>query len=204
MTSPITPAQRQTIAAEAEKTVAMAQESLDNTAAFHRSLPSDVLEQEGDLLNALEFVLLLQFDLTCLLQAFVANTGTLKGSLFGRLVLLTVHESLLTMRSLFSRQFRERMTNYLADPLVDDALRRIHSSIHRLFEESERRFGDVRNGIVAHRDASAARQLDLIEVADQEQIAALAIKMLQVIDELGPLMVRYTARLRAAYGDRSA
>jgi hypothetical protein len=71
-------------------------------------------------------------------------------------------------------------------------------------EESNLRFGDVRNGIVAHRDASVARQLALIEIADQEQITDLAIRMLQATNELLPLMDRMYLKLREVYTDYSS
>ena len=156
------------------------------------------------LFNGFEFLLLFQHDLSCLLADFATHTGTFRGNLYARLILLTIHESALTMRAVLAKDFREQLARTLGREELDHTVRQIHSRLDALFEESNATFGHVRHGIVAHRDRSAETRITLLNDAGQERIGQLVVEILPIVLSLSSLLKDYLESIRPDDGKSAA
>lgn len=132
--------------------------------------------------NALEFVVLFQFELNTCLKALAQARPGLEPKFHARSLVLTILESLLTMRRLLAKDFRSQLIAESMMPGLDQKLKTLHSEVNRAFEDCNLRFGEVRDGLAAHRDADPEVRLRLLERVDAEDAALLAIDTLQVLN----------------------
>jgi len=196
MPNPITIETRQRLRDLGAQTAEVAGEAFTEFLFVRRSLEAQGPTPEAAVLNGVEFFLLLQHDFASLLADLATHTGTLRGNLYARLILLTVHESCLTMESILARPFREQLVAAIGRAEADSILRQVHSDAITLYRRSERDFGEVRDGIVAHRDRDAEVRARLIAATEEEQIAQLAIDLLDILHRLSPLIREYIGVLR--------
>lgn len=193
---PLTPETRQRLVANAAA-AALAGDSLTHAISVRRALTTRGLLRDEHVLNALEFILLLQFDIGTLVVAFGQTTGSLAGNLYARLLILTIHESTLTLQSLLGPRFREALTARLNRADLDRELREIHSRVTDLHRRVKNHYGDVRDGILAHRDRDAEVRAVLLERTEQEAVAVVVAEVLEVIEIVGPILAEYSDVLRA-------
>ena len=153
----------------------------------------DVSHKDYAIWNAYEFILLVQFDVSCLMRDMVSHESELGPNLYARLLVLTIYESTLTMRRLLSRNFQSTLENAL-EIENNSALRQIHSRVQRLFEECNLQMGAVRDGIVGHRDADADVRVELLEKADVQEVTDLTIELLQTLGAILPYFFLYFAK----------
>jgi hypothetical protein len=119
-------------------------------------------DSDESVLNALEFVVLFQFELNTCVKAVAQSLPGLEAKFHARSLVLTVIESLLTMRRLLARDFRSQLVAALREPALDQKLKSLHSEVDKLFEDCNSRFGEVRDGLAAHRDADPEVRLGLL------------------------------------------
>jgi hypothetical protein len=191
----ITPETKARLVATTEASIAYTEQTLQAVVGMRRTFEARGVRFEDAVFNVIEFVLLLQFDLSCFFAELVRYTGSLRGNLYARQIIITIHESALTMRSLLARRFREQLVAASGAPGLDTELKGIHSSIQALFDRCNARFGDVRDGIVAHRDSDPAVRTRLVEAADQEDVAILAADLQEVLNRLLIPLLAYTSSL---------
>ena len=142
--------------------------------------------------NAVEFVVLFQFELnTCLKVVVQAQPGP-EAKFHARSLLLTVLESLLTMKRLLAKEFRSQLVSALGDPALDRRLKSLHSEVNRLYEDYNSRYGELRNALVGHREADPEVRLRLLEVVDAEEAVLLALDALKVLTIFHQHIAEYT------------
>lgn len=196
MSGPIRPDQVRTIGALADESARTAAAILVHCREIRTSFGASANAEDLVVLNGLELAFLTQHDTSALTADMVRHTGTLRGHMYARLLQLTIHESARTLRSLLARTFRERIVAVLGEPALDAKLREAHSLVSRLFDESDRRFGALRNGLGAHRDSDAnTRHLLLYEIGEPE-IVELVFMNWDVFQCLSVPTVAYVKYLR--------
>ena len=177
--------------------------TFNRTVEMRRTLESLQIPHDAAILNVIEFALLLKFDLSCLLCEMIDDDSALRSNLYARLQILTVHESCLTLKSLLAKKFRTEMIVALGALADDSVLRKVHSDVCHLFEKSSREFGDVRDGIVAHRDADPEARVQLLEKADVRAVTDLVIEMLRILESVLRTLLPYLAELNDRLAKRS-
>jgi hypothetical protein len=193
MSAPITPENRALIIERVEASLPLAEESLIRMVAMRKEGAPGYSAAFEAVHNAAEFVLLLQFDFHCLLGDFVRHTGSWRGSLYARLLLLVIHESAVSFRSLLAKDFQAQLAVALGRETARDEAKALHKAASKLYERSEASYGVVRDGIVAHRDRNAETRSDLLEmVDDHEAVASLMFDMMDIISELARLTLEYS------------
>jgi len=192
MTEPITPATSARIIGLADQSIEVAEEGLNQFVALRRRLLQKEATADVAVHNAVEFSYLLQFDFNCLLIEFVRYTGSSRGSVYGRLLVLLIHESTRTLQSILGRQFQIQLAATIGR---DDALaecRALHRLAVELHRHSQARYGDVRDGILAHRDADPEIRLRLIAMThDHQAVGDLVTRMQEVVLRLARLTAEY-------------
>ena len=182
----------------AGQTAELSARILDNLVTARSTLAPGFHSSELALINGVELILLAEHDLACLLSDLVSHTGTLRGNLYARLAILTIHESTHTLRSVIARPFREQLTLLVGGehPMADGILRAAHSAIGTIYDKSEAQFGTIRDGIVAHRDRDPDLRVELLRAADEEAVASLAAELLAALLSLLPLIATYSEVFR--------
>ncbi len=141
--------------------------------------------------------MLMYHDVATLNRDMVSRDADLQAALYARMVLLTIHESCLTLRGLLGRDFQDEARNAFGDEAVA-AVRSAHSSLNAVFELANREFGDVRNGLGAHRDPDAHVRWRLLKKGSPHTVANIVIAFLTAnVTLLGTLDV-YFSRIGAA------
>jgi hypothetical protein len=141
--------------------------------------------------DAIELVLLVRFELAVLMEDLATPRGSLRANFYGRMLLLTVYESSLSLRSILGRPFREALALAFAHLDLGADLRNVHSRINRLAQKCTEEYGEIRNGIIAHRDQDAECRMQLLEKISGSHVIDLALELSQVITEF----LRMTTRL---------
>jgi len=167
--------------------------------AMRKTFEKKGVEYDVAVFNAFEFVELLQCDLCWLLNDMVKHDSAWRGGFYARLIVLTVYESCKSLNSLLARKFREEFVKSLG-LTEDSSLKSIHSSFCKLFEQCRKDFGDVRNGIVGHRDCDPETRIRLLKQANCRAVADLAIAMLEPLRELQEIFLPYIRHITNKLG----
>lgn len=186
----ITPETKKKLLATASLVLRESEKALIQSIEMRRRLNIDGSHEDYVFWNAYEFILLVQFDVSCLMRDMVSHESELGPNLYARLLVLTIHESTLTMRRLLSKDFQELLGSTLGSD-VGAAVRQVHSSVQKLFEKCNQQMGAVRDGIVGHRDADADIRVELLERADVQKVTDLTIELLQTLGSLLPYLYLY-------------
>lgn len=138
------------------------------------------LSSHARVFNAFEYVWLLEFDLAALLERMFKARTDMEAKLYARLLILTMYESLLEMRRLFAKSLREQAVDAMADDTADLSFKRLHARIESLFRTCRKRFGRVRNELVAHRTGDPELRSQLLLAVDTDLVGRLAGETLQL------------------------
>jgi hypothetical protein len=147
--------------------------------AARRAVENDGIPAHGRVLNVLQFAILSHYELACLLEDMADHNSSFRGRLYARLLIVNIYETTHKLQSLLGRQLRADFLEAGVSKQEMDTLGKIHQAFVRLHEECDRRYGDVRNGIGAHKDPSAETQLELIEKANIHDVTNLVIEILK-------------------------
>lgn len=139
---------------------------------------------EARLLNVFEFALLFHFETACLFEDMADYNASLRGQLYARLLVLAIYENTLKLQSLLSRRFQEDLSTAGFNEGEIENVRSVHRAFIAIYEDCKRKFKKVRDGAIAHRDASAEVQLRLINKAQITVVTDLAIEFLKETSKL--------------------
>jgi len=140
------------------------------------------------LFHVQEFTCSVQFELACLFSDYLRHELGPRAHVYLRFVVLAIYESTKTYRSLLGRDVQSSLASF---PSQDDNLARIrsiHRELVRLSELSDRQFGDLRNGLAAHRDAEAAHFIKRAREVGGEELGELVIPFLSCLNSLFELL----------------
>lgn len=167
----------------------------------------NLLTQAGEaeaarILNVVEFATLYGYDFNCVLEDTVDHQGTRRALLYARFLVLLVYEASQKLRHLLGGQFQDDLRAYGYGEESVEIARTVHKCFVDTFERCNSEFGDVRDGIVAHRDSSAERQLELMEVADVPSVIDMTLQMERCAIHLSGMLWQHlqneSKRLRGA------
>jgi hypothetical protein len=153
-------------------------------------------DTDESLSNLFEFILLLNFELSCFMRNMLNSESKLGPNLYGRHILLIIHESTLTLRSLIANQFKNDSESNL-NQIDIDRFKKIHSNICKLHDKTAKKFGEIRNGITAHKDENAEERIKLIEESDIKEITDLALEFFPLIVDLQKSLDTYVKNFKA-------
>jgi len=195
MDSPVKEKTKKKLLSVSESVSNFSEEALLSSIEYRRKLKYNGVEFDEDILNILEFILLLNFEINCLLTDMVNSTSKLGPNLYGRHILLIIHESTLTLRSILAKQFKED-SEYVFKSIKIDELKNIHSRICKLHDKAVKKFGDVRNGITAHKDKDPDIRIKLIEDSDVREVTDLVLEFFPITIALQKPLYQYLQSLK--------
>ena len=131
MNERLTPETQRMLRELSAEAATVAGEAFEHFVQIRREAAPGIAPIAPALTNGIEFLLLMNHDTSWLLADLVTHTGTLRGNLYARHLALTIHESTLTLKSLFARQFREQLVGFVGTrhPNADQVLKEAHSAI---------------------------------------------------------------------------
>jgi hypothetical protein len=190
---PISEETRAKLVSAAEDGQRLAGEILNLAATARRLSPDD-----KPALNALEFVVLFQFELNSSLKAVAQSRSRLEAKFHARSLILIVFESLQTMRRLLAREFRQHVVTRVAEQGLEQRLKLVHSAVDKLSKDCNSRFEEVRNKLVAHRDVDPDVRLNLLQAVDTEEVARLTLEALRILTQFHREFLQFTRRMALA------
>lgn len=148
--------------------------------------------------NVLEFATLYGYDFNCVFEDMLRHQGTRRGLVYARFLVLLVYEASNKFRGLLGREFQAdlRSLGYGDEDVV--LARGVHKCFVRAFERCNRDFGDVRNGVVAHRDESGPTQYALIDKAQVREVVDMTLDMDECMARLSALLAAHLQNLVSA------
>jgi len=138
------------------------------------------------LINVVQFSLLFNFDLSCLLRDLRARKGTWHVKLHARHLALTMFECVDDFLALLGKDFRALVASTDSTGAALAKLNDLHSHL-RVFQDQHREFGPIRHNITAHREHNAAVQIHLLQNLDDAAIENAALAMIQWLSNLHAL-----------------
>lgn len=175
--------------------ITYSEEALLKSIDYRRKKDKKNLPFDENLFNVLEFLLLLNFEINSLLNDMVSSESKLGPNLYGRHILLIVHESTLTLRNMLAKHFKGE-NKYKFGPIDIVDLKNIHSKICKLHDKSVKKFGDVRNGITAHKDEDPETRIKLIETSDVREVTNLVLDFFPLILRLQKPLYQYLEKTK--------
>jgi hypothetical protein len=160
------------------------------------------LEELGDstgliLLNVIQFSLLFNFDLSCLLRDMRARKGTWHVKLHARHVVLTIFECVDDFLALLGKDFREVVRKTADSEAALASLNGLHKRL-RLFQEGHPEFQGIRHSIAAHRDHDAAAQIRQLEGLDDSAVEQAGYEMIKWLTDLHAFTTQITKAMSNA------
>lgn len=188
----ITPETKRKLRAQLQRAIKRGPRQIESMAYTRRLLKSRGKLNEARVLNVVQFTLLYVYDVNCLMDDVLKQGTDLRAKLYARMLLLVVQESLQKLRHLLGRQFRSAVEEIDSSGEMLAATNEVHSTVTKLFERVNRQYGDIRNGVIAHRDDSAERQMDLINQTSIREAADLTIELGDVTNSILAIGNEYT------------
>lgn len=142
-----------------------------------------------EVLNAIELATLYRLEAASLVQDFQLAKGARK-AMYARLLLVTVYESMSTLRRLLGKAFREEMMRVVG-PETSDQLNEIGKRISETFARTNEQFKDLRNQLAVHRSPDAMQRLYHLSNTDGAAIASLSAQAFSPLVSLSELYARY-------------
>jgi hypothetical protein len=170
-----------------------ADNALPDVAAMRQMFARLELNHVAELFRVLEFTLLLRFDLSILFADYVENEHRPQAHVYARFLILTIYEGAKTYRHLLGKQLQAELASSDDAKELIPHIRRVHKALNTIASEAEKVYGDVRNGIAAHRDADAIIQLRRLRDIGGEELADFVLRFLQAAGELEVLLAAVTA-----------
>lgn len=135
------------------------------------------------LINVVQFSLLFNFDLSCLLRDLRARKGTWHVKLHARHLALAMFECVEDFLALLGKDFRALVSKTDNTGAALATLNDLHRRL-RAFQDQHRDFGPIRHSITAHREHNAAVQIHLLQNLDDAAIESAAWAMIKWLSDL--------------------
>ncbi|SRR5260221_10103224 len=142
-----------------------------------------------DFLNVQSFLWMLELEIACLLDDYIRSSNERRW-LYARLLLLTLFESTKTLRRVFSIGYRRDLQEKLG-PESAKEVSELHAYIHHAFEDLNRSCGEIRRGLVGHRDPDPAVRFKLLSSLSGIDIKDSAWELLEWCATFAQLQERY-------------
>ena len=151
------------------------------------------------LINLLEYILLMDYDLSCLFEEMASTRSRWKKRLYARLVVINLYECANDFAFLLGKPLREQLI-VIRLPNLDVERRIIHNEIVKFNKSHNAFLKRIRNSVIGHRDHDAESQIEFIKSFKTNEIYRLGIeyfawglKFWSLL--LTPLMKELAARL---------
>jgi hypothetical protein len=144
---------------------------------------------------------LFELELAVLLDDYLRARGERRW-FYARLLLLCILESTKALRRVFNFGYRKAVAETLGGTAAAE-LSELHTFIHHLFEELNRTYGEVRQGLIAHRDPDAAVRFRLLATMSPIDIKDQAWEILVWCASLETIQQRYVEACFAKAGAAS-
>lgn len=190
---PMTPETKSRLLHMTDEAERLAGHAVENLIVQRRRALVGLAPQDEYLLNVIELALLAWHEISALSSDTVRYEGTFRANLYARLLVLSMYESAKRLKGLLGPDFLQAARSVVPEGPTEGELRRVHSDMSRFFKSCRTRFGDVRDGIVGHRDPDPNVRLALLLRTDSESALQMAEQMLLIFDTLGPFIAAYTA-----------
>lgn len=189
----MTDATRSALLLQLSEAATAADNTLPDVAAVRQMFARLEMNHVAELFRVLEFTLLLRFDLSILFADYVENEHRPQAHVYARFLILTIYEGARTYRHLLGKQLQAELASSDDSKELIPHIRRVHKALNTIASEAEQVYGDVRNGIAAHRDADAIVQLRRLRDIGGEELADFVLRFLQAAGELEVLLAAVTA-----------
>ena len=135
------------------------------------------------LLNAAQFALLFNFDLSCLVSDVREHRASWRAKLYGRALAMLMYECADDLTHVLGKQFQDLIALRYHEHGVS-ALRSLLAELRPLRQLCEERYGPLRDQVVAHRDHNASTQIALLRRLDIEQAVSTATDFVAWLNRL--------------------
>ena len=149
------------------------------------------------LLNVIQFSLLFNFDLSCLLRDMRARKGTWHVKLHARHLVLTLFECVDDFLALLGKDFRELVAKTPDSEASLVTLNGLHKRL-RMFQDGHPEFQAIRHNVAAHRDHDAAAQIRQLEGLDDAAVEQAGYEMIQWLSDLHAFTTNITKAMSKA------
>lgn len=153
---------------------------LRNQRALHEALKSTILaklqcakdgrEDDVVLINVMQYAILFNADLTCLLRDLEHSVGFWHANIHARQLALTTLECAKGFKSLLGRPLRTVVRGWNPPDEAVDYLGSLHREIVLFYDTHGEAFERLRNAAVAHRDMHAPNQIGQILTLDSKAV----------------------------------
>jgi hypothetical protein len=135
-------------------------------------------KDEEFLYNTVEFAVIFNGDLTTCLYSVERTLGDWDSRFHARVLALLLLESSKKFKTLLGKDMRAIVRRYGSEKHSED-LTELHSTIVQRSKRFELSLGGLRDNAIAHRDRSAARQLQEIRALDLDSLATEGWEMIR-------------------------
>ena len=174
----------------ATQTTTLCDISLTNIRQWRMGLASNDPVPHEDIVNALDFTLLVQRDLAYLLIDLARYSGANGAEFYARMALLLIHEASESFRKVISRRAQLIFSEIMGEEAATE-IRALHSRLSKLAERAHRDFGDIRNGLAAHLEVDFGTRNELAQTVRVPEVLDIVIEMLAALRDLARILNSY-------------
>jgi hypothetical protein len=198
MSEPMSPETREKLLAELSKQEMIAARILNQMGGGRHLFVNLGHGGMAELYKVAEFTALLRFDLACLFSDYVRHEHSERAHLYARFLILTVYESTKTYRGLLGGDLQKKLNDTDGSGFFMQKVRDVHKQMSRLSDGVAKEYGDVRQGIGAHRDPEALKQLERVRAIGGEELADLYERFTSALLLLERLISEFTGIIAGA------
>jgi hypothetical protein len=181
------------ILAESEK---LAANVLKQTGEYRRFFDRVGAEGIAELYRVLEFTSLVQLDIACLYADYLLHEDAPRAHVYARFLILTIYESTRTYRSLLGKRLQRKLSEQEGSVVFLQQVRAAHKELCAVSERADRVYGEVRNGVAAHRDEEAVMQLGRLREIGGDEFHELVAAFHAALNTLVVLLADFSGAVK--------
>jgi hypothetical protein len=196
---PLTPASREKLLSVLREQEEVAAQIVRDVGAGRHFFEKFGFEGIAELYRVLEFTAVLRYDVTVIFADYVSYEMTERSHVYSRFLILTLYESTKTYRRLLGKNLQKKLANDKAASEFLARARGAHKALSAVADEVAKRYGDIREGIAAHRDEEALAQLERLRSIGGEEVANVFERFTRALGELEHLLHDFLRVIKQAF-----
>lgn len=159
------------------------EESLYATVEARRRLNQQRRDDEVCIVNMIQFLLLFNYDLRCLLEDIRRHREAWHRKLYARHLIVTMFECTDDLTSLLGKNLRNIIDRRIQGSALLQELNGLHETVSQFKSNNDITFRKIRVQVLAHREHDASVQLEILQNLDVRKVEECGCELLEWITE---------------------
>lgn len=136
------------------------------------------------LANIIQFIILVNYDMSCLLDDMCRKHSRLKRKIYTKHLILVMFEGTEDLKELLGKKVQDILKELNCSESMINQIRQLHKELHEFINKNYSFFRQVRNTVIAHREHNAQEQIELLNALNDFETIIVGGEFIELITKL--------------------